>query len=214
MRAGRGHAAAKIHGSYGQRDANADAVRCSRAAAQLVYLEDLMKIYVAMLATAVVVICTGTARADIVTVNAINATGVGKVIGTIGLSDANEGLVVMPDLAELPPGDHGFHIHVNPDCGPGAGPDGQPAAGLAAGGHYDPANSGKHLGPHGQGQKGDLPALRVDAGGNAMTAVIAPHLKLADVKGRSIMIHAGGDNYSDQPSPLGGGGAHVSPAGL
>ena len=54
-----------------------------RAAAQLVYLEDLMKIYVAMLATAVVVICTGTARADIVTVNAINATGVGKVIGTI-----------------------------------------------------------------------------------------------------------------------------------
>jgi len=30
---------------------------------------------------------------------------------------------------------------------------------------------------------------------------------VADVKGRSIMIHAGGDNYSDQPAPLGGGGA-------
>ena len=169
-----------------------------------------MRVHVAMLATVVVVVCTGTARADIVTINAISASGVGKVIGTIGLSNANEGLVVMPDLAELPPGDHGFHIHVNPDCGPGAGSDGQPAAGLAAGGHYDPANSGKHLGPRGQGHKGDLPVLRVDAGGNAMTAVIAPNLKLADIKGRSIMIHAGGDNYSDQPSPLGGGGARIA----
>ncbi len=73
--------------------------------------------------------------------NAISASGVGKVIGSIGISDASEGLVIMPDLAELPPGDHGFHIHVNPDCGPGAGPDGQPAAGLAAGGHYDPAHT-------------------------------------------------------------------------
>ena len=34
--------------------------------------------------------------------------------------------------------------------------------------------------------------------------------KLADVKGRAIMIHAGGDNYSDQPAPLGGGGARIA----
>jgi Cu-Zn family superoxide dismutase len=52
--------------------------------------------------------------------------------------------------------------------------------------------------------------MRVDSGGNAMTAVIAPNLKLADVKGRAIMIHAGGDNYSDQPAPLGGGGARIA----
>jgi Cu-Zn family superoxide dismutase len=169
-----------------------------------------MKIHVAMLAAAIVTVCAGAVRADNVTVNAISASGVGKVLGAIGISDASEGLVIMPDLAELPPGDHGFHIHVNPDCGPGAGPDGQPAAGLAAGGHYDPGTTGKHLGPHGQGHKGDLPALRVDAGGLAMTSVIAPQLKLADVKGRAIMIHAGGDNYSDQPAPLGGGGARIA----
>jgi len=169
-----------------------------------------MKVHVVAFATAMVVACGGTACADNVTMNAISASGVGKAIGTIGISDASEGLVIMPDLAELPPGDHGFHIHVNPDCGPGAGPDGQPAAGLAAGGHFDPASTGKHLGPRGQGHKGDLPALRVDSGGNAMTAVIAPSLKLADVKGRSIMIHAGGDNYSDQPAPLGGGGARIA----
>ena len=169
-----------------------------------------MKVHVVMLATAMVVTYGGTACADSVSINAISASGVGKVIGTIGISDASEGLVIMPDLSELPPGDHGFHIHVNPDCGPGAGADGQPAAGFAAGGNLDPGSTGKHLGPHGQGHKGDLPALRVDSGGNAMTAVIAPQLKLADVKGRAIMIHAGGDNYSDQPAPLGGGGARIA----
>src|SRR6185436_17856653 len=45
------------------------------------------------------------------------------------------GLRVTPRLAGLPPGDHGFHVHVNPNCGPGNGPNGQPAAGMAAGGH-------------------------------------------------------------------------------
>ena len=69
-----------------------------------------MRVHVVMLATAMVIVGAGTAPADTVTMNAINAGGVGKVIGTIGLSDANEGLVVMPDLAELPPGDHGFHV--------------------------------------------------------------------------------------------------------
>ena len=115
-----------------------------------------MRAHVAMLATAMVIVRAGTAYAETVTMNVIDASGVGKVIGTISLSDANEGLVVMPDLADLPPGDHGFHVHVNPNCGPGAGPDGQPAAGFAAGGHYDPTNTGKHLGPRGEGHKGDL----------------------------------------------------------
>ena len=169
-----------------------------------------MSARVTMLATALVIVGAGTAYAETVTMNTIDASGVGKVIGTISLSDANEGLVIMPDLADLPAGDHGIHVHVNPDCGPGAGADGRPAAGFAAGGHFDPANTGKHLGPRGEGHKGDLPALQVDAGGNATNAIVAPHLKLADVKGRSIMIHAGGDNYSDQPNPLGGGGARIA----
>ena len=37
-----------------------------------------------------------------------------------------------------------------------------------------------------------------------------PHLTLADAKGRSIVIHAGGDDYSDQPAPSGGGGARIA----
>jgi Cu-Zn family superoxide dismutase len=31
-----------------------------------------------------------------------------------------------------------------------------------------------------------------------------PQIKVSDVKGHSIMIHVGGDNFSDQPAPLAG----------
>jgi Cu-Zn family superoxide dismutase len=88
--------------------------------------------------------------------------------------------------------------------------DGKPVAGLAAGGHYDPAGTGKHEGPYGNGHLGDLPPLYVGPDGRATQPVLAPRLKLSDLKGRSLMIHAGGDNYSDKPEPLGGGGARVA----
>ena len=150
------------------------------------------------------------AASETITMNAIDANGVGKEIGRLLLSDTQTGLQITPQLVGLPPGARGFHAHVNPNCGPGPGPNGQSAAGMAAGGHYDPANTGKHLGPYGEGHKGDMPVLTVDASGNATKAVAVPHLTVADVKGRSIMIHAGGDNYSDQPAPLGGGGARIA----
>jgi Cu-Zn family superoxide dismutase len=170
-----------------------------------------MKANLAQLVTVVFLGATGMACADDhVVMNSIDATGVGKQIGTLSLSDTNAGLQITPQLAELPPGERGFHVHIKPDCGPGPGPNGQPAAGMAAGGHFDPANTGKHLGPGGDGHKGDMPVLAVDASGKATKPITVPHLTLADVKGHSIMIHAGGDNYSDKPEPLGGGGARIA----
>ena len=43
--------------------------------------------------------------------------------------------------------------------------------------------------------------------------VLGPRLKLADLKGRALMVHAGGDNHADHPAPLGGGGARVACGG-
>ena len=144
-----------------------------------------------------------------VTVHAITAEGVGKPIGTIRAEDGNDGLLLTVALMGLAPGDHGFHVHENPSCAPKE-KDGKPVAGLAAGGHYDPAKTGKHAGPKAHGHLGDLPALSVDASGNANARLVAPRLKLADLKGRSIMIHEGGDNYADSPKPLGGGGGRIA----
>ncbi len=147
------------------------------------------------------------ARAEqvIVTMNEISASGVGASIGTVTLSDGPNGLVIQPNLKQLAPGEHGFHVHATPDCGAANN-----AAGMAAGGHFDPAKSEKHLGPKAAGHLGDLPALVVGTDGTATQSMAAGRLKVADVKGRALMIHAGGDNYSDEPKPLGGGGARVA----
>ena len=142
-------------------------------------------------------------------VNLVNEQGVGKEIGTITASDSKYGLILTPQLSDLAPGLHGFHVHDKPDCSH-AMKDGKAVPALAAGGHYDPANAGKHEGPYGSGHLGDLPALYVSADGKATLPVLAPRLKVADIKGRSLMIHAGGDNYSDTPAPLGGGGARAA----
>lgn len=64
--------------------------------------------------------------------------------------------------------------------------------------------------PWGDGHLGDLPGLVVDAEGKANYAVLAPRLRLSDLKGRAVMIHVGGDNHGDHPMPLGGGGARMA----
>jgi Cu-Zn family superoxide dismutase len=144
-----------------------------------------------------------------VTVNLIDASGTEKPAGTITISETADGLVLAPKLKGLPPGEHGFHLHEKGSCAPGD-KDGKPAAGIAAGAHFDPDGSKAHKGPAGGGHKGDLPKLEVDAKGNAAGNIKVPGLKLADVAGKALMIHEGGDNYSDTPKPLGGGGARIA----
>lgn len=125
----------------------------------------------------------------------------GKELGTITVTETKYGLLFTPNLAGLTPGLHGFHVHQNPSC---------ENQGMAAGGHLDPSHTNKHLGPYNnQGHLGDLPALFVDENGKATLPVLAPRLKLKDIQNRSLMIHAGGDNYSDNPK-MGGGGARVA----
>ncbi len=116
--------------------------------------------------------------------------GEGHSIGTVQLDDTIYGLLLTPHLKELPPGAHGFAIYTVASCDNYAN---------AAGGHYDPDRSFQHRGPyHGDGHFGDLPVLVVDATGHATLPVLAPRLKLADVYHRSLIVIAGGDNYSDE----------------
>jgi Cu-Zn family superoxide dismutase len=143
------------------------------------------------------------------TLYALTDTGVGDPIGSITFKNGKSGLLLLTKLAGLPPGAHGIHLHQNADCSALA-KDGQTVPGLAAGGHFDPAKAGKHLGPTGDGHKGDLPVLKVAANGTAHERLVAPHLTLADISGHAVIIHAGGDNYSDEPKPLGGGGARIA----
>lgn len=155
-------------------------------------------------------LATLNAFADItVPVNSVTDKGVGASVGEVTVSESKYGLVFTPALKQLAPGVHGFHLHQNPSCEP-AEKEGKMTPAQAAGDHFDPAGSKKHGMPWGDGHLGDLPPLYVTAEGIASQPVLAPRLKLADVKGHALMIHAGGDNHADHPAPLGGGGARVA----
>ena len=145
-----------------------------------------------------------------VPMNSVDAEGNATAIGAIRVVESQYGLAFYPDLKELQPGLHGFHVHENPSCAPQL-KDGAPVAALSAGGHYDPQRAGRHGAPWGDGHLGDLPALYVAADGTAVNPVLSPRLKtLTEIKDRSLMIHAGGDNHSDHPAPLGGGGPRIA----
>lgn len=153
--------------------------------------------------------CAGHAKAvTTITMYSVDGQGTVASVGTLSLEPSPFGVIFTPDLKGLPPGVHGFHVHENPSCDP-LEQGGKKVPAGAAGGHFDPAKTGRHEGPWGQGHLGDLPALHVTVSGEANYPVLAPRLRLADLKGRALMIHAGADNHSDHPAPLGGGGARL-----
>ena len=168
-----------------------------------------MKMTLAAASAAFLVSSLAFAAPQSITMKVATATGSGASLGTVTMEETKYGVVFTPSLSGLTPGAHGFHVHEKGNCGPEM-KDGKPGAALAAGGHYDPDNSKQHGLPWGTGHRGDLPALVVDAEGKATLPVLAPRLKLAELKGKALMIHAGGDNHADHPQPLGGGGARMA----
>lgn len=160
-------------------------------------------------AIAAAVLFTGSATLALaagasVEINAITAEGIGKKLGTIALSESGDAVSLKVSVDGVADGDHGFHVHEKGDCGPGQ-KDGKAQAGLAAGPHFDPNATKSHKGPDGQGHAGDLPKLTA-AGGKIDQTVSVKGVKLADLAGRSLMIHEAGDNYSDTPENGGGKG--------
>lgn len=136
--------------------------------------------------------CAGEAGA---TIHRATPEGAGETLGRVRFEDGRFGLLVTPDLEGLTAGPHAAHVHENPDCAPG-GPDGKPMPAGAAGGHYDPEGTGRHEGPYGEGHLGDLPNLIVEKDGTATIPVLAPRVKVEDIRGRSLMIHAAPDRYA------------------
>lgn len=121
-------------------------------------------------------------------------------LGRVTFIDTQYGLLIRPFLKGLSPGMHGLHVHQHPDCGD---------MGNHAGGHYDPTNTNRHQGPFGAGHLGDLPLLYVDNQGEANIPILAPRLRVSDLKGLTLIVHQNGDTYLDTP-PLGGGGLRLA----
>lgn len=132
----------------------------------------------------------------------IENNGQGKSIGSLKIEDSLCGVLITPNLHDLPPGLHGFHVHQNPTCAD---------KGMAAGDHLDPDDTGEHNGPYQKvGHLGDLPVLIVAEDGTATLPTIAPRFHISKMNGHSLIIHAHGDNYADTPQKLGGGGPRIA----
>ncbi len=142
-------------------------------------------------------ISTFVCQASTITTTLYTTDGSNRSLGQVEFRDTPFGLLITPNLMAVPSGLHGFHLHKNSDCSD---------KGMAAGGHFDPQNTNTHQGPYGNGHLGDLPVLYVDTDGQARTPTLAPRLTTDNLKNLTLMVHAGGDNYTDTPT-LGGGGA-------
>jgi Cu-Zn family superoxide dismutase len=168
----------------------------------------------ALIAAAALAVLAAAPAATANTVHAhmtlVTPDGTGADVGAVTIMDGYAGARISVDLHGLPPGEHGFHVHMNPACGPGP-VNGAVAPGGAAGGHFDPGHNMSHEGPMGFGHLGDLPYLTVKADGTDHETLLAPHIRdVVGLRNHSLIIHAGGDNYADSPNPLGGGGARIA----
>ena len=136
--------------------------------------------------------------------------GPGAPVGSVVIKDSAAGASFRMTLRGLPPGQHGFHMHHSDNCDPSM-KDGMPVPAGKAGSHEDPNLTLRHEGPSGRGHMGDLPFLTVAADGTDTEILVAPRIKdVSSMIGHSLVIHAGGDNYSDKPDPLGGGGPRIA----
>ncbi|MGE4348773.1 MAG: superoxide dismutase family protein [Candidatus Berkiella sp.] len=149
----------------------------------------------------------------IIQIHALNQNestqGIGEAIGSVTLKDTSEGMALTIRLKDIPAGEHGFHIHENPSCAFQI-QEGKVVSGALAGGHYDPHHTKIHAGPGQKGHLGDLQKLIANQDNIVEQEMIAPDLKIADIMNRAFIIHEKGDNYSDEPLPLGGGGARIA----
>ncbi|KZE37789.1 superoxide dismutase [Bhargavaea cecembensis] len=125
----------------------------------------------------------------------------GEPVAQAVLSEVDEGSVHVELAVEnLPAGTHAFHVHEKGSC---EAPDFE-----SAGGHYNPGGTehGKDSenGPH----AGDFDNIEVGEDGTAKVEFDTDQISLQEdadntlftEEGTSLVIHAGADDYTSQPS--------------
>lgn len=125
--------------------------------------------------------------------------GDGEAIGSASLTPtATGGVLIEIEVAGLPADNWvAFHVHETGVCDHSTGH-------TSAGGHFNPSEAPHGFLVDGGPHAGDMPNIWVDAEGNARVQVFNPLVSLdegdAAIRGRALMIHAGSDDYTSQPT--------------
>lgn len=126
------------------------------------------------------------------------------VTGTATFTQNGDQITLTIDIQNATPGIHAVHIHENGDC---SSPDGK-----SAGGHWNPTGVAHGKWGVGEFHLGDLGNITVGEDGTGSIKLTTDLWEIGtgsdiDVVGKGIIVHAGADDFTSQPS--GNAGARV-----
>lgn len=142
---------------------------------------------------------------------ALNAKSNSNVSGNAVFKEDNGTVTMTAIIDGLEPGKHAIHIHQTADC---SSDDGK-----SAGGHWNPTAQ-----PHGKWgdaagyHKGDIGNFIADENGNGTITFSTDEWCIGcddddkNIIGKAVIVHAGADDFTSQPS--GAAGTRVSCAGI
>jgi len=131
--------------------------------------------------------------------------------GTVTFTQENGFVTMVAELEGLTEGEHAIHLHEKADC---SSPDGK-----STGGHWNPTSQ-----PHGKWgslegyHKGDIGNFTAGADGKGTITFTTDEWCIGcgdetrDILGKGVIVHAGTDDYTTQPT--GNAGGRISCAGI
>lgn len=122
--------------------------------------------------------------------------GESGVSGSVTFNETEEGVSIEGSFEGLETGNHGFHIHQYGDC--------RAEDGTSAGGHFNPAENDHGAPSDMERHMGDLGNIEAGEDGAAAVSYVDKTVSLSQILGRGIIIHAGEDDLTSQPTGAAG----------
>ena len=125
----------------------------------------------------------------------VDAEGEGN--GSASLTETSNGVLIEVEVSNLPEAQWvAFHVHEEGACDHETGHE-------SAGGHYNPTDAEHGYLVEGGSHAGDMPNQYVGEDGVLRAQVFNSMVTLdgdSAIRGRALMVHAGEDDYTSQPS--------------
>lgn len=163
-----------------------------------------MKLFTLLTAMLITIGCTQTVEQEVTKTDFEHSKLVATVIpvgdsgvsGSVTFSKTETGVSVQGNFEGLEPGNHGFHIHQYGDC--------RADDGTSAGGHFNPADNDHGAPSDMDRHMGDLGNIEANDNGSATISYVDETITLNQILGRGIIIHAGEDDLTSQPTGAAG----------